>query len=165
MIGLKIEAAKSNFFDRQKVMDRTSKAERKVLSKAGAFVRQRAKTSIRYRERPSSPGSPPSVHRSVGRVHKKSGKVVNKKQLVSPLREFMFFSYDRSSRTVVIGPALLNGTAAGKGLKALEYGGPAVILGFGGKKRVVAIRARPFMRPAMQAELENFPTLFADQVK
>ena len=164
-MNLTIQAAKNSFFDRQKVMDAVSKAERARLSKAGAFVRQRAKTSIRYRERPSSPGSPPSAHRSVGRVHKKSGKVVHKRQLVSPLREFMFFAYDRVTRSVVIGPALLNGTVTRQALHALEHGGPSVVMERQGKRRAVVVRPRPFMRPALAAEMAKLPELFRNSVR
>jgi hypothetical protein len=163
-MNLTVSMAKSSFFDRQRVIDAVDKATRKVLSKAGAFVRQRAKTLIRYRDRPSAAGSPPSAHRTVGRVHKKSGKVVTKKQLVSPLREFMFFSYDRRTKTVVIGPALLSGTQSSRALHALEYGGPTVILA-GGRRKSITIRARPFMRPAMAAEMGTFPGLFSNSVK
>ena len=164
-MNLTVQAARGNFFDRQKVMDAMSKAERARLSKAGAFVRQRAKTSIRYRERPSAAGSPPSAHRSVGSVHKKSGRVAHKRQLVSPLREFMFFAYDRATRTVVVGPALLNGTVSRQALHALEYGGPSVTLERDGKRRAVVIRARPFMRPALAAEVAALPELFRDSVR
>jgi len=164
-MNLTVSAAKSSFFDRQKVMAAVDRATRKALSKAGAFVRQRAKTSIRYREAPSQPGLPPSAHRTVGSVRKKSGKVVTKKQLVSPLREFMFFSYDRATRTVVVGPALLSGTQSREALHALEHGGPSTVVDPRGRRRPITVRARPFMRPAMLAELGNFPTLFANTVR
>lgn len=49
MIGFNINQAKSNFFDRKKVVDAVDKATRNALSKLGAFIRQRAKSSLKYR--------------------------------------------------------------------------------------------------------------------
>jgi hypothetical protein len=53
---------KDFFFDRQSVIDRMTKANRRALSKVGAFIRRRARSSLRRRKRRSQPGSPPSVH-------------------------------------------------------------------------------------------------------
>jgi len=50
------------FFDRQAVISKVDAATRRVLSRFGAFVRQRAKSSIRKRRNPAPPGSPPSSH-------------------------------------------------------------------------------------------------------
>ena len=50
MIGMKLKAAKGLFFDRGAVLRATTAAERRVLSRFGAFVRQRARTSIRQRK-------------------------------------------------------------------------------------------------------------------
>ena len=164
MLGLKIDAAKSNFFDREKVMKAMDSATRKALSRLGAYVRQRAKTSIRYRNRPSIPGMPPSAHRSMPRLkrNKKTGAV--KRQMVSPLREFIFFAYDASRKSVVIGPALLNGRNGPMILSSLEYGGPSIVM-VGGKGQRITIRARPFMRPALAAELPNLPDQFKNSLK
>lgn len=164
-MNLTVQAAKGNFFDRQRVLDAVGKAERQRLSKAGAFVRQRAKTSIRYRERPSAAGSPPSAHRSVGSVRKRSGRTVARRQMVSPLREFMYFAYDRATRSVVVGPAILNGTVSRQALHALEHGGPSVVVSGRGQRRQVTVRARPFMAPALAAEAAKLPELFRNSVR
>ena len=58
--------AKQLFFDRRLVQNRMSKANRKALSKAGAFIRRRARSSLRRRKRVSAPGQPPSVHSTDG---------------------------------------------------------------------------------------------------
>ena len=55
---------KDFFFDRQAVKGRMTKANRKALSKAGAFIRRRARSSLRRRKKSSEPGRPPSVHTS-----------------------------------------------------------------------------------------------------
>lgn len=167
MLNLTLAAAKSNFFDRNKVVDAVEKGRRKALSKAGAFVRTRARTSIRYRNQSSSAGQPPSGHRSMMWMKKKKDGTV-KPQLSSPLREFMFFAYDESSKSVVIGPALLNSTAA---RHAEPQGGETVpeVLEQGGVVRVpgrkaMRISARPYMQPAYQAERTSIMAAWANSI-
>jgi hypothetical protein len=62
MIRMTFRAAKQGFFDRALVQQKVAKAERRVLSRFGAFVRTRAKTSIRKKKGTSPPGSPPHSH-------------------------------------------------------------------------------------------------------
>lgn len=165
MLGLTVRAAKRNFFDREKVQRAVDKATHRVLSRFGAFVRQRAKTSIRYRKKPSMAGRPPHAHRTMLRL-KKSRKAGQKPQMVSPLREFLFFAYDEAKKSVVIGPALLNARSGAMALKALEYGGPSMIEeGRTGKRKRIMIRARPFMRPARDAELPAFRRMLKNSVR
>lgn len=55
------------FFDRAHVIARIGRENAKALSKAGAYIRQRAKTKIlRRRKTTSSPGQAPSVHAKTG---------------------------------------------------------------------------------------------------
>lgn len=94
------------FFDRKAVMDATDKASRKVLSRFGAFVVRRVKSSLRYRTKPSPAGRPPSVHRHESFTRStKAGKSRN----ASPLKELIFFSYEPANRNVVMGPVPFNG--------------------------------------------------------
>ncbi len=153
MITLKLKDAKAGFFDRQKVVNATDAATRKVLSKFGAFVRTRARSSIRKRKAVSVPGSPPTNR-------------------VGLLRQFLFFSYDSDRKSVVIGPAKLNGRVSSDALPALEYGGTSTIEGVrfrGGKKvrtrKRVNIKARPFMGPALTQELPKLEGMWRDSVK
>ena len=46
MIGMKLDAAKGLFFDRARVTNAVDRTTRKNLSRFGAFVRKRARTSI-----------------------------------------------------------------------------------------------------------------------
>ena len=62
MFGLSITAAQGGFFDRDAVLKATDKAQRMALSKFGAFVRTRARSSIRKRKGVAPAGSPPSSH-------------------------------------------------------------------------------------------------------
>lgn len=168
MFTMTLRAAKAGFFDRAKVMNALSKAERKVFSKAGAYVRQRAKSSLRYRRRPSAAGTPPSVHRSFmrKRTNKRTGATISRP--ASPLKELIYFSWDHFTRTTVIGPIVFNsktGLSGPRVLRTLEYGGPSTVVRHRGRTVRVTIKARPFMRPALAAELPNIPRLWRDALK
>src|SRR5690606_27235103 len=89
MIGMKVNQAKALFFDRRAVTSRVDRATRKVLSRFGAFVRTRARSSLRRRKGASPPGQPPSSHTEL-------------------VKRFLFFVYESEQKGVVIGPALLN---------------------------------------------------------
>lgn len=166
------------FFDRRGVIVATEKAERQRLSKAGAFVRRRAKSSIRQarrkrlaeldaeelriyqiavakakaagRRKPrpwwfkhSEPGQPP---RSISGL----------------LRKHIYFTWDERTRTTVVGPALLSGAPSANTIpEVLEYGG--VITNRRGRRSVIA--PRPFMRPALEAEMHHFPDLFRNSIR
>jgi hypothetical protein len=130
---LSIKAAKGNFFDRETVLRATDAATRRVLSKS----------SIRKRRKSSLPGKPPSSH-------------------VGLLRNLIFFTYDASARSVVIGPVLINRSTGAP--EVLEHGGLAKI-DDGKRVRRVPIAARPYMGPALQAELPGLPAMWKNSVK
>ncbi len=160
MIGLTFKAAKGGFFDRPKIQQAVAKAERQVLSKFGAFVRQRAKTSIRQRKGTSPPGQPPYSH-------------------VGLLRKFILFAYDRPRRSVVIGPTLTK--EGSQAPKLLEYGGQisktvettvtrisaagTLVRSKEKTTRQLHYRARPFMGPAFTAELAQLPKLWRNSIR
>ena len=149
MIGYRIDSVKGLFFDSAKVQAATTRAERRVLSRFGAFVRTRARTSIRKRKKPSEPGQPPSSHTGL-------------------LKRFIFFAYEPQRRSVVIGPVRLN-QKVGDAPAALEHGGPSkVVSGSRRRKRqthTVTIRPRPFMGPAFEAERPKLRGMWANSVK
>lgn len=106
-------AAKNWFFDRAKVLALVEKKRLRVMRQAGGFTRTTARRSIRKRKAASTPGNPPSSHSDL-------------------LKDFIFFAYDPSRDTVVVGPTPLNwihfqvaGGRAEPGLipKTLEHGG------------------------------------------
>jgi len=136
------------FFDSPKVLRAADRATRTSLSKAGAFVRTAARSSIRKRKRVSEPGQPPSSHTGL-------------------LRRGIMFGYEASRKTVVIGPRRLGGKI-GQAPDALEHGGTSVVvsgLRAKRKKRIVRIAARPFMGPAMAQEAPKFAGLWANSVR
>ena len=139
---------KSMFFDSAAVKSSVDRADRKVLSKFGAFVRTASRHSIRKRRRASRPGEPPSSHAGL-------------------LRRFIWFGYDRERHSVVIGPMKLN-QKVGNAPEALEYGGVSVVvegLRRRRRKRKVKIRARPYMGPAFEQEKPKLPQMWRDSVK
>ena len=145
MLGLTLSAAKASFFDREKVKNAIDADTRKVLSKFGAYVRQRAKTSIRKRRGISRPGMPPHSH-------------------VGLLRKLILFAFDEGRRSVVIGPVLLRPGSQVPSL--LEYGGETTIFHAKSKRRRKArYRARPYMRPAFEAELKNLPDIWKRSIR
>ena len=103
---------KKLFFDAPAVIGATDAATRRVLSRFGANVRRTAQCSIRTRKGASATGEPPHSH-------------------AGHLRRFISFWYDRSSRSVVIGPEKLNKVQFDSRLQSggvtvpelLEYGG------------------------------------------
>jgi hypothetical protein len=141
-IGFQIQQAKGQFFDRQKVQSAVSRAERRVLSKFGAHVRQDAKQRIRRRKRPSRAGESPTNQTGL-------------------LKRHIYFVFDPDRRSVVIGPARLSiGTSAPA---TLEHGGDAAVES--DRKVVrVTITPRPYMGPAFQQELPKLPALWRDSV-
>jgi hypothetical protein len=141
MITLK--AAKGNFFDRASVTNAVDAASRRVLSWFGAFVRTRAKRSIRRRKRVSAPGQPPASH-------------------VGLLKNLIFFSWDQQARSVVIGPTLINRSTGAP--ETLEYGGSTVIQSRR-RSQHVTIKTRPYMRPAFEAEKPGLPAMWRDSVR
>jgi len=131
-----LAAAKANFFDRRAVKDAIDRETRAALSRFGAYVRTRARTSIRKRKGTSLPGQPPFSH-------------------VGTLRNGILFAFDRERASVVIGPFPFRPGSPGPRL--LEYGGFGVVVERGGVRRRAYWRPRPYMRPAFQAELARLP--------
>lgn len=144
MIGFKLDAAKGLFFDRQVVTSAAERGTRKVLARFGAFVRQSARTSIRQRKSISAPGQPPSSHTGL-------------------LKRNIFFVYSPESRSVVIGPILLNGKQT-DAPRLLEHGDMVVRRQ---RNRAVRMtyRPRPFMGPAFAREQQKLPALWRDSIR
>lgn len=136
---------KDIFFDSPKVKRAVDRALRRTLSRFGAFVRTRSRTSIRKSKKISAPGSPPRSH-------------------VGLLRNLILFGYEPATKSVVIGPALLRKLPGKTIPETLEYGGRLIMRGKGPAKYGNYI-ARPYMRPARDAELPKFLDSLKDSVK
>lgn len=135
---------KDRYFDRQVAMQPPDKAQREVLSRAGAFIRTATRTSIRLPKGTSKPGHPPHSHTGL-------------------LRRFILSGYDRHSDPVVVGPV---GFERSKGPHVLESGG------LDGRPRwwrmgrsKLRIRTRPFIGPALKKKRDKLPALQAGRVR
>ena len=139
------------------------------LSRFGAFVRQRARTSIRRPGRMRV--SDLSTHdQQIFALRTMNAQKQGRPLPVLPfavsqpgqppksptgiLRESIVFAVDRRQGTVVIGPLSLEARA--KPVPGvLEFGGEATIFG-----REVYIHARPFMGPALDIEMGRLAEMF-----
>lgn len=144
---------KDSFFDRQAVIDAVGRANAKNLSKAGAYVRRAARSSLRRRKKSSAPGNPPSIHTDHPFATLKN----------------IWFGFDRQRESVVVGPVRLNRSSLDGSNRSTvpelqELGGSAFIIKRKKRKRI-QYAARPFMGPALQKELPKLPGLWANSVK
>jgi hypothetical protein len=140
-LTIKVHVAR---FDAVKVINATDRASYAAFKAIGAFIRQRAKKT-RGDAAISRPGRPPYGH--VGR-----------------LRRLIRFA--ATSKGVVIGPEVASGSLTPAALPALEYGGPSFVRDRRtGASRRTNVRARPFMTPALRAELPGIPALWRDSVR
>jgi hypothetical protein len=137
---------KDMFFDRQVVIRAVDKAKRRTLSRAGAFIRQSARTSIRPRRGTSRPGNPPYSHEG-------------------SLRRFILFGYDPQTESVVVGPVGFRRSIAPH---VLEFGGMTSAPRWwkrSGKSKRIRIKRRPFMGPALERERDKLPWLWESSVR
>jgi len=179
------------WFNDDRIERLMERADRRNLSKAGAYVRSDARKSIRKGKKPSAPGRPPHSH-------------------VGTLKRLVFFAFDPVRRSVVIGPFATPPRASGPrrrrtyyvdrktGAETLEKGGR--IIRFvprhqrkrkprAGRRyttaqvrrireeyarrsgyeelvqRTIKIEPRPFMRPALAKNMPKFPKLWADSMR
>jgi hypothetical protein len=124
------------YFDQSRVLRATQRANVRNLTTVGAFIRRRTRSLIRERRRPSRPGQPPS--RQTGQ-----------------LRNRILFAVDRRRPSVVIGPVRRKSTTPAE---ALERGGKTVAVtrtNRGTRRRTFRIQARPYMQPALDAEIRE----------
>lgn len=143
MITMRI---KDVFFDRAAVTRSVDAAKRRVLAKAGAFIRTAARTSIRKRKGSAPPGKPPHSHEG-------------------SLRRLILFGYDCTNDSVVVGPVGFKNSVAPR---ALEHGGTTVVLSRRRGRlqtRKVRIAARPYMAPALERERPKLPLLWRNSVR
>jgi phage gpG-like protein len=142
MIGIRVTRM---FIDKRAILTPKEQAQKRVLSKQGAFLRGAARRLIRKRRGAARPGQPPHTH-------------------TGALKHAILFEVGTDS--VVIGPAA---SSIGE-LGALhEFGGSVAIKAYR-QKNGRAIRAhtrkyppRPFMWPAYDEVLPRLPA-FWEQV-
>lgn len=167
MIGFTVDKAKGAFFDSESVTKALDKAERDNLSRHGANIRREAQTSIQIRPGAASEGQPPHGHVSGTRTRTSKSTGRTRTRGVSLLREFIYFVFEAISRSVIIGPAKLNGVI-GNAPEALEKGGPSQrLIGPPDKQEVetIQIRPHPYMQPALEEECKRLDPIWRDSVR
>lgn len=169
MLNMRIDEAKSLFFDRPAVKSMMDRVSHRALGRFGSYLRTVARNLIKKRGKPSSssqtrdeqgrflevgerpsgyfdaskPGQPP--HRHSGHLH-----------------DFLFFAYDSSSQSVVVGPAYLSGRKADDVPAILEYGGVTTITSGKNRGKKKYIAPRPYMGPAFDAAEPKLPEMWDD---
>lgn len=183
MMGLRVKDAQQGFFDRRAVLDAVGKSRAKVLSRGGAYIRRTARSSMR-----PAPASRLKKIRALLAARNQTRNPIERQRLdleiqvqrrlasaapgkpprtvLGLLKKFLYFAWDSSSRSVVIGPARLNGRSADDIPSVLESGGTTqVTRGRGRVVRTVRIAPHPYMGPALIKEIPKLPGLWADSVK
>lgn len=140
---LEIKAAKKLFFDKKAILNAVPPALRKALSKAGAYIRDDARKSIKTRKKPAPPGQPPHSHKG-------------------QLRKFIFFAFDPASRSVIVGPAAFSSRSQAPYL--LEHGGTTQRKR---RKRIITAQyePRPYMLPALLKNIHEIPKPWKDAIR
>ena len=128
-----LTAFKSQFFDRDAVLDAVRAAERRKLQRAASYVRTAAKRSFRRSGRPV-PGSSP-----VSRTGKLRGSIL--------------YFYDQRRSEAYVGPFRFQRTPSPPAPKLLEKGGVS--------HRGVRYDKFPYMMPALRRSLPYIRRLFA----
>ena len=174
MIGVKVNAAKSMFFDRV-VITAVNRAEIGVLSRMGSFVRTSSRTSIKKASGVKIPKLKAKLRNAKTAMAKQKAQDklddAIKKQTSRPgeppkghgaqfLKRFIYFGFDSATRSTVVGPVRLNGRKSIDAPSILEGGGRTKI-----GTQTVEIEARPYMGPALVANSPKFPSLWANTVK
>ena len=180
-VGVGFKAKSQIDINREAVSKAIGKVNTAILSRFGAFAMRAARQSMRRRKKPSTPGSPPSAH---------SGKDYPKGPL---LKTLLRFDFDPTTNSVVVGPKGVSGKLAPTlqefgGSKVIKVrkvtpktarkASPSQAEAYKRKikdgsivrtkdpiiQKTIQLPKRPYMRPALIAELPKFPTLYAGKI-
>ena len=134
------------FFYSRKVLYLLDKKTHGVLRRFGQYVRTTAKRSIRpvgKGGKPSTPDQPPKSRKGL-------------------LKNFIFYAFDLTKRSVVIGPQKL--AMKGKTPNVLEYGGTVKSKSKKGHITSSKVSARPYMGPAFEKSKKRLNALWSNSV-
>ena len=136
-MALDLKLVKLAFLDTVEVQKQADQATLAGLKKIGAFVRTRARSSIRKRKKSAPPGRPPHSHRG-------------------DLKRLIFFTWDPSTRSVVVGPVKFESKQGGMvpAPQLLEHGGDVVrskLVGVKTTTRVATPRQKAAFRRKVKA--------------
>jgi len=137
---MSVAKIKKAFFNQTLIGTFLDKKTFRVLNRFGATVRKTAQFSMRNKKGPSKPGTPPNAH-------------------VKTLKRLLFYSLDKESKKVIIGPVKISSSQKVSIPNLHEYGGTISRLNKG-KKETVRYPARPYMRPAFSATTPKVATWY-----
>ena len=163
ILNLSVDRAKSNFFDRKTVTDVLDEFALKKFSRFGAFTRRTARQSMRKAPQKTM-AQLTDDERLIFEIRKQEWKEEGGPKPRRPLRHsepwdppfwiagdikrLLFFAYDPEERSVVVGPAILNGGEGGVVPRTLEEGG--FVETPNGRFHIAP---RPYMEPAFEENL------------
>lgn len=167
-MNLTIKKAQAFFFDRRIVSDAVDRGLRRPLSRMGAFIRVTARQSMKKaRQKKIAELTPKELQRfrirqSINRreglppprrpiQHSKPGEPP--RTIVGHVKKFLYFSFEQTTKSVVIGPAKLPGVRS-------PYSVPEVL-----EKGNAKQAARPFMWPAYLANEGKIPAQLVGLVR
>jgi len=182
MVGLTISQARAGFFDRPAVIRAVGKAKAAVLSKFGAYVRRSARTLIRPAGKKgavSRPGEPPRAH--VGHLRNRisfAWDLRSQSEVIGPEKFNQNFveGYGKPVKGVV--PQILEQGGQISIIELRYPGGPwyraSLRRARSGRvaqyrqdkrRRVATIAPRPYMGPALQANVHLLPPMWANSLR
>jgi len=146
---------KKLFFDKKRVQRAVDKVKRIVLSASADAIRDTARSSMPPQPGLAPPGRPPRMESRW-------------------LRYSVRAAWDRSSQTALAGPIRVGGAGASAErllMRVLEYGG-RYVLGKRAmrrrklkKEKVVIVKAKPYMGPALAKERPKLPRRWAGTIR
>ncbi len=177
--------ARGLFLDSPRVIRAISRTKRRIFAQSGAYVRTTARRSMKKARRMRLSEMPAEMRERYqpkrdrqGRFKKNAKKKrVRDRPLASSrpgepprtreglIKKLLFFSWDPSTESVVIGPERRGTTAAPW---VLEFGGVGKVRKWGARRRVwrrVKVAPRPFMRPALRKELPRLPRRWHNSIR
>jgi len=147
MLGMRINEAKSMFFDRRAVKGMMDKISRRALSRIGSYVRTVMRNRLKKRGSnywdSSQPGEPPKRHS--GHLH-----------------DWTFFAYDNVAQNVVIGPADLRDRRGDNVPEILDRGGYTTITAGRNRGQKKYVAPRPFAGPSLDDAEPKFADFWQD---
>lgn len=175
MIGMSIDKAKSQFFDRPTVIEAVGKARADVLRHGGGLVRKWWRRSMRKAPQKmigELTKTEKNRFRMLQAIYKRKG--LDPRKVRRPLRhsepgepprtirgdikKFLFFAFDPALDNAVIGPVLIGKPTGAP--ENLEHGGRAEING-----RTVTIAPRPAGQLALKANAPQLHRLWKDSMR
>jgi len=128
----------------EKIAKAVRKAGWDAVRRLGFLIRAKAQAEVEVSDKPSLPGEPP---------HTRNKRLP---------RSILYGTPDEGPPSVIAGPAKnLIGTLGGP----LEAGGPSLVQNAHPHKPPAEIAARPFMGPALAAEIGELPGLLAEKLR